>query len=223
MTKKRQLRIITWNANSVRNKMEELKIFLNRESPDIMTITETKLQPTDKLKLNNYSIVRRDRENEYGGGVMILIKKGIPFRTRKIPTTTIEAAAVDLPRNNITIVGAYNRPKNYYKGRDLTRVLNISKRVVLAGDLNSKHKDWGNPNANTNGQTLKKTLEDAELLINFPDEPTHYPTNGGNPTTIDGFIHKSNTGYTKAKTINDLNSDHLPVETQSSTISSWKT
>ena len=79
---------------------------------------------------------------------MILIKKGIPFRTRKIPTTTIEAAAVDLLRNNITIVGAYNRPKNYYKGRDLTRVLNISKRVVLAGDLNSKHKDCNNPDAN---------------------------------------------------------------------------
>jgi hypothetical protein len=47
--------------------------------------------------------------------------------------------------------------------------------------------------------------------MNFPIEPTHTPYNGTSPTTIDLFLTKNVANYTRAKLLNELNSDHAPV------------
>ncbi len=211
----RALKITTWNANGLRNKTGELKVFLYDTKPDVMTITETKLMPTDKIKIKNYDIVRNDRDDvNRGGGVLLLIKTGIPYKITKPPNTKIEAAVIVLPRSDLTIVATYNKPRNYYKEKDLKILLRNPTRTIIAGDLNSKHPNWSHGH-NTNGNTLKKFLEDDNTaLMNFPDTPTHFPANGSTPTTIDGFIVKNVRNFTRAITLDELNSDHIPVTMQ---------
>jgi exonuclease III len=83
--------IIThWNCNSINNKIEEFKLFLNTNKPDIISLNEIKnIEIKANFlfnKINNYSFIHKHRENNKngGGGVAILIKNNFKFATLNI-------------------------------------------------------------------------------------------------------------------------------------------
>ncbi|KAH0809408.1 hypothetical protein GEV33_013383 [Tenebrio molitor] len=148
------------------------------------------------------------------GVATILLKdeiKGIPYTSMKITNTSLETAAIQLEGNGPAIVGAYNPPQNYFKVSELAKILGISNKIIPAGDLNAKNIAWNCNTNETNGITLEKFLNTSGTRINFPNEPTHTPLNGTSPTTIDIFLVKNILNYTRAKTLNELNSDHCPI------------
>ena len=66
------------NADGICSKLPEFKDRIQTINPDIICITETKLEAiiTDEaLGLVQYNIWRKERKNKEGGGIMILIKK----------------------------------------------------------------------------------------------------------------------------------------------------
>lgn len=77
--------------------------------------------------------------------------------------------------------------------------------------MNCKHTDWNSPVSNNNGTKLKSYIDNTNLLIIHPVNYTHYPYNSNyQPSTIDiGII--SNLTPTTPKTLDPLDSDHLPV------------
>ncbi|CAH1384245.1 unnamed protein product [Tenebrio molitor] len=84
-----KIKIATWNANGIINKIDETKTFLMTEKIDIMIINETKLTSSDKLYFNNYKTYRQDRPtNTRAGGVAIIIKSDIAHRQIKTTTQT---------------------------------------------------------------------------------------------------------------------------------------
>jgi hypothetical protein len=116
-------------------------------------ITETKLINSDKITLKNYTITRKDRNNNKstrGGGVLIAVRKGILYTSMKITNTSLETAAIQLAGNGPAIVGPYNPPQNYFKVSELAKILGISNKIILAGDLNAKNIAW---NCNTTKPT----------------------------------------------------------------------
>ena len=73
-----KLRIAYTNADGILNgnKIDELFSLIDNYDPDIISLTETKLKPTDIIPhIDNYQIFRKDRLTSLGGGVAILIKK----------------------------------------------------------------------------------------------------------------------------------------------------
>ena len=76
------------NINSLRNKIVDLKQVLTKVDLEILVIAETKLNesfPNFQLAVDgSYSPgqFRRDR-NEYGGGLMLFVKQGIPAKRIK--------------------------------------------------------------------------------------------------------------------------------------------
>jgi hypothetical protein len=90
-----KIKIATWNANGIINKIDETKTFLMTEKIDIMIINETKLTSNDKLYFNNYKTYRQDRPtNTRAGGVAIIIKSDIAHRQIKNDNTnSIETSA----------------------------------------------------------------------------------------------------------------------------------
>ena len=68
------------NINSLRYKIIDLRIIVEKFLPDILVIEETKLNSEFKNKeflMNNYQKpMRRDR-NEFGGGLMQYVRKGV--------------------------------------------------------------------------------------------------------------------------------------------------
>lgn len=56
----RKTTFVAWNANGLKNKVQDLREFLTRMNPDITLISETKLDTADKIKIPGFNLVRND-------------------------------------------------------------------------------------------------------------------------------------------------------------------
>ena len=67
------LKIANLNVNSLLKHIDEIRMWLFENPFDILAINESKIDPTirdSEIYINNYSIVRFDR-NRFGGGVAL--------------------------------------------------------------------------------------------------------------------------------------------------------
>ncbi len=88
------------------------------------------------------------------GGVAILVRNKI--KQQQLPSlalTYLEAVAVSININNkyITFVSAYQPPSRQMLIADYEKVMSLDNSVIIAGDLNSKHINWGCRVTNPNG------------------------------------------------------------------------
>ena len=75
------LKVVSFNANSLTNKIDELKIIVATLQPDVIGVSETHLLPSvdsSLVNLNGYSLYRCDRKTGIHGGVAIYIRSDIP-------------------------------------------------------------------------------------------------------------------------------------------------
>ena len=76
-----KLKCLYTNLDGIYNKISEFCLLVLEEDPDLIFLTETKLNPDilnhTVFDVNNYNIYRKDRllQNAPGGGVAILVKK----------------------------------------------------------------------------------------------------------------------------------------------------
>ncbi|GFT65792.1 probable RNA-directed DNA polymerase from transposon X-element [Trichonephila clavipes] len=101
---------MSWNADGLQNKMDELTTYIEDEVPDVVALQETFLRPSHDLNVANYSTHRCDRLTHRGGGTAILVKNSIPHHSIKINTSTVESTiiVIESQPNNITICSLYN-------------------------------------------------------------------------------------------------------------------
>ena len=88
--------------------MLELETIIDMDKPDVICITETKLDPSTgdvTLGLKDYNIWRKDRADGNGGGVAILTKKGIIIKELEINQMEMEGGGSNI-----------NKERNCYKG-----------------------------------------------------------------------------------------------------------
>lgn len=210
------LKIMFWNARSLYCNFLEFKHILKTHNIQIALINETFLKPHMKLSLKNYIIYRNDNNAMHGRGTAIIINDKIKHNL--IPISRLESAEatainIVLPFTNIVVVSAYF-PCNSLIISDVDNLFNLGDRVILAGDFNARHRDWGCSNCNNNGLKLSNFLNDNinNLQLHFPESPTHFPSNPThNPGTIDLAITKNVTVSSIPYTVTATNSDHNPV------------
>ena len=144
-----------------------------------MLINETHLRPCDKAKIANYTLVRKDRLHNKGGGVAIYCKSSFKCTEYILPQlTSIEACAVVLENDNfgeVLLISVYNPPNSKLSNSDLTALMNSGLPTILAGDLKAKNTHWNCRATNLNGTILKKFILDQGVTLAAPDEPTHFP------------------------------------------------
>ena len=105
------------NFQSIKNKTADLEVILNNENPDIISGSETWLNPniySSEIFNTNYEIFRQDRSDKHGG-VLLDIKSSIIAEEIKIePKTNIESVFCKISRQSSTplIVGSIYRPLN---------------------------------------------------------------------------------------------------------------
>lgn len=209
------LTFINWNANSINMKLHELRDFVYQHDPDIMIITETHLDGNKKLKISGYNTYRSDRDYR-GGGVAILCKNNLQSSEEKRKNTGgYESISVLFRINDkdMRVVGIYNSPKNNLKDTDIDYYFSDNKQTIYAGDLNSKHTVWGCNSSNRNGITLKKIINDKNLTVVAPLEPTYYPVMHNMKPDILDFTITNIKLPMYSTVIHELTSDHRPVIT----------
>jgi hypothetical protein len=148
--------ILNTNVRSLLSKTDEVELTLQQNNVAIAGITETWCtsdQPTTVFSIEGYNIVRRDRQEKRGGGVMCYIKSSIPYKTWPLlddghETIWITARPCKLPRNFSIIVfgilyhppGANNRSMTIHI--ETTSLDTLLKEhpyagIVIIGDFNS--------------------------------------------------------------------------------------
>jgi hypothetical protein len=206
------LRITAWNANSVTNKKAELDMFLRINKIDIAAISETKLSPNRRYSIPGYSTVRTDRI-QFGGGIMLLINNKLRHDQYRLPSLTgLEATAIYLYLQNsrrLLFVSAYLQPTSILTHTDLDAIFTLHDSVILTGDLNSKHVAWLNPTVNKNGRTLLSYCTNKDIILNHPDQPTHFPPNA--PSSVLDITLSKRCQISKPQAIPLLSSDPNPI------------
>lgn len=210
-----KLNFLNWNANSIKNKKSEFMHILNDLKIDIAFVTETKLQDKIKFKLPGYQIYRKDR-NTRGGGVAIIAKKSlVHFEVQCIKTLHMETCAIKLKYSNhyITLICVYNPPQHNKPliQKELKKLFNIDKKVVMCGDFNAKHISWNCPVNNRDGNILNNYIINSDLLLLHPFDFTFYPDTGARPSTLDLVICKNVPTISQPVTHILTESDHNPV------------
>ncbi|XP_043506295.1 uncharacterized protein LOC122526809 [Frieseomelitta varia] len=148
--------VMVWGfmaANSARN-----LIFID----DIAIITETWLTPSDKIRLRNYNIYRKDgiptNQNKPREGVLIATQKNIPVEdTPQQTTSSIDTIQLKLKITPpLTIGTAYAPPKTRITTTDLDHIIPPHQAGhFIIGDTkihkiitNAKNKAWQDKLAN---------------------------------------------------------------------------
>ena len=204
--------ILHWNTNGIQHKTFELTQVLNKLNIDICLINETKLIKKDKIYFANYKMLRKDREGENrGGGLIILIKHDIKFSQIQSKTTICESLGIKI--DNTALFSIYQRPQSKINRDEINSLLNSCNSCIILGDFNARHRNWGCITNNSNGVQLNNFISSSSANLIFPTNYTYIPSQQNmNPSTIDlGIVCNINKGI-KIETLNELNSDHLPIQ-----------
>lgn len=147
----KKLKIISINVNSIikNQRRASLMNLINKQNPDIILLSETKLNKNHVITFTNYNVIRNDREEKnIGGGTAIIIKKSIKYEKIIIPETNekkiLEHTIIKInTRSNkkLYIIAAYARngaQKEFIP--DINRMFltlkldNLDNYYIIAGD-----------------------------------------------------------------------------------------
>ncbi|KAJ2952282.1 hypothetical protein O0L34_g4563 [Tuta absoluta] len=168
------------------------------------------------LKTPGFTCYRRDQSvGGKGQGVAILIRSDIPHSPIVLPKThNLECIGIEilLSGKPLTLISAYQSPNLPFLACDLDAILGISSRLILMGDLNTKHPYWNCDAVNLHGDFLFDHMLNNEYEIIAPASPTliHYD-HKRRPSTPDVVIIKNFYKYTEPQAYSMLSSNHLPA------------
>ena len=106
------------NARSIVKKVDDLKLLIQTERPDIICLTETWLSkefPDEFLDLNDFVIFRKDRDNgnDAHGGVLIAVNPNLNPNAISIDTD-LEVCFINLNISGLTFkLGVVYRPRTF--------------------------------------------------------------------------------------------------------------
>ena len=224
----RNLIILQVNINGIKNKLDELKLFIHDTHADIITIQETKLTPKAQTpKVHNFTTVLTDRLLKAGDGLITLIT----FTTADIPsiinTHNTELQMVKVHINNtkhITIANIYIPPRDststHYKTADtdiqhcIPYITNIP-HSVLTGNVNAHSTFLHSYTDDHRGQLIADVISNSDHITLNTNPPTRVPNTTLQQTSSADITTVSNTLYNRTSWTSQhaLSSDHLPIIT----------
>lgn len=179
------------NIHSISNKSKQIILndHLIRNKIDVMSLNETFLNKKLKFELDNYSLIRKDRNSKRGSGVAFLIKNEIPFDEIPLENTgEIEAIAVKLNINNsyILAISCYAPPNCRFDPIFLQHTIEKYKneKIIIMGDFNALSNCWYCPENNRSGEILEEFVQANDLIV----KNTNIPTFEKSQNVLDLFI-----------------------------------
>lgn len=213
------LRIVTWNANGLNQRAQELETFLHTNNIDIALISETHFSNKSYIKITGFNSYWTTHPSERArGGSAVLIKNNIKHHQQEnIRESYIQATVITIQYNgaDLNIAAAYCPPRHTPTKAQFENVFSkLGKRFIMGGDYNIKHTAWGSRLISPGkGNELLNAINESKCCYLSSRGPTYWPTDAGKiPDLLDFFIIKGiSSTYTTVEGIIDLTSDHTPV------------
>ena len=172
------MKIATWNVNSIRARIENIKKYLKSSSPDILLLQEIKTEENnypfkDLNSIGYFSYVNGQKSYN---GVSILTKKKLDILSTDLPGDKIKqsriiSTQIKIKNQNVLLINIYvpngnpvNTEKYLYKLNWLDLLINFIEKkskkdisIILAGDFNiiPQEIDVHDPNKYMNDALFK--------------------------------------------------------------------
>jgi len=213
-------RIMFWNCQGVNRKCLGLLNLVQEKKIDIILMNETHLSTNKEFKLPNFITYTTNktlvsgRPPAYGTAILINRKFShiqIKIHTNSITNTTIQ---MRIGQSDIRIISVYKSPSTPLQTKDIENLLDSHQNVIIAGDLNAKHRSWNSLKNNLAGKTLNKYISTrTDTSVATPTSPTRYLTDiRHSPDVLDIAIMKTGSiGFILENLTHELSSDHSPI------------
>lgn len=173
-----ELRIVYWNAASLRSKLHLLKLLLKEQNIDIVLIRETHLHPSDSINLPGYHTLRLDDTEDSPRrrrGLLVAVRRSLVHHPLPIMVTrSFQSLGVEIQidDNTLRVFAVYRPPTSNFSTDDIRKVLDSSTPTLAAGDWNAKHPAWRCFTTCTAGRRLFNDACRSGYEVSGPDEPT---------------------------------------------------
>jgi len=142
------LSILLFNANGLKNHVNELQTVLFDKRIDITLISETHFTKYSHISIPGYYLLKsKYPDGITHGGAAILIKTNLKFYPlTNFSQNHIQSCAISITLNNIPVVIAavYSPPKHLITDTNLTEYFDtFPNNFIAGGDFNAKHQSWG--------------------------------------------------------------------------------
>ena len=145
--------------------------------PAIFLIQETNFKPMEHFSFPNYNIIRCDRQHAVrsSDGCSILIRENIPYS--EIPlNSNLEACSISchLGNSRVSVCSLYLPPSNHVELTELVSLVSqIPSPLVLMGDLNAHHSEWGSTRCDSRGAVVLRLANSCNMVIKNDCSPTY--------------------------------------------------
>lgn len=177
---RQDLSLLQWNCHGLINKKEALTQIANF---DILALSETWLSAESNFSLKNFHIIRYDGPSNRSGGTLLAVRDWVPFSRLDsvfFSMGTFEAVEISIPspisNNPLHIISIYRHP-GHFESQLWSRFINSlpsSSHILITGDFNAHHPDWGCRSADAVGLSLLEVTQENSL----------FPINDGRATFI---------------------------------------
>lgn len=217
-TQPNSLAILLWNANGIKNNINELLLVLDENYIDIVIITESHLTSRSQLVLQDYEVLTANHPDDSAhAGAALLVSKKLkhsPFLPKS--TENIQVVATSIIINSIptSIISAYCPPGCDFPDNELsTYIQSLNHTYIIGSDFNAKHNAWGSRYTNTRGRRLYNLINNHHARILSPSSPTYWPTHvNRHPDILDFFFTNMPRHFQpNILSLCDPASDHTPV------------
>jgi len=181
---KAKFKILMWNCNSIKGKIEFFKMLLHKEKPDIVCLTETKCATAEAfhfLNINGYQATVYNRNN-FGGGAALLIAdkfftEAICINQRFVDNDVeFVGTRISLGNKDFNFFAYYNPPWRKPDRRLLKYIDENFDNYLVLGDFNCKLRPW-DTDVNPNGTELASILSSTRgQILNEINMPTFFRT-----------------------------------------------
>lgn len=189
-----------------------------------MGITETWLKRNEGLKIKEYNIFRKDREDRRGGGLCLLVKKEIQGKIKEDANwvkekTEIMAITIVMEDKEMDIILGYRNPRYSLSKREWEKLFQNRRPnidTIIMGDFNANNKEWNCWKNDREGINLAETIEEQDLFIINDKSMSRTGSGRNRPSNLGLLI--TNFGIYQETDVREegetLGSDHQVIEIQ---------
>jgi hypothetical protein len=150
------LSLLHYNIRHFYSNQVELVEMVNAFSPSIISLNELGTNVPKKTiaqLLFSYNVYSKEGTNPHGG-VALAVDKRLLCQHIDINVPNIVAVRIRIDDQQFDVASIYSPPSEQLPLTTMTDLVKNTKNIIIAGDFNAKHHDWGCPQVNTKGREL---------------------------------------------------------------------
>lgn len=169
------IKFMTWNATGLRNRIDDLILYMQRQSIDFAVVTETWLRVGDSLPLicrSSSAVCSVLVGNRGKNGVSLIINPDSSHpevrQLQILARDTIDGRYMLFRCGPVFFLGVYIPPASSDFRQWILDILSINNvpaeaDLVLLGDFNARRTEWSDTSDNPHGEWLLELLASLDL------------------------------------------------------------